>query len=162
MPGQRPPSSFRRSALRASPVRAVSRRLRPGAGQNPESPRPPAPTAPGALVGFTRPPRHGKRPTTAHPVLPWLFANRGEFRTGDLDEMMNKASCLSLLSNAVLVWNTVRIAEIVSRLRVSGEEILDNDLARVSPLCRAHIIPTGTYSFDPEMPGVNAAYNTLP
>lgn len=36
---------------------------------------------------------------------------------------MNKASCLSLLSNAVLVWNTVRIAEIVSRLRASGEEI---------------------------------------
>jgi hypothetical protein len=69
---------------------------------------------------------------------------------------------LSLLSNAVLVWNTVRIAEIVSRLRASGEEILDNDLARVSPLCRAHIIPTGTYSFDPEMPGVNTAYNTLP
>ena len=91
-----------------------------------------------------------------------FFANRGEFRTGDLDEMMNKASCLSLLSNAVLVWNTVRIAEIVSRLRASGEEILDNDLARVSPLCRAHIIPTGTYSFDPEMPGVNTAYNTLP
>ena len=69
---------------------------------------------------------------------------------------------LSLLSNAVLVWNTVRIAEIVSHLRASGEEILDNDLARVSPLCRAHIIPTGTYSFDPEMPGVNTAYNTLP
>jgi hypothetical protein len=69
---------------------------------------------------------------------------------------------LSLLSNAVLVWNTVRIAEIVSRLRASGEEILDNDLARVSPQCRAHIIPTGTYSFDPEMPGVNTAYNTLP
>ena len=56
----------------------------------------------------------------------------------------------------------MRIAEIVSRLRASGEEILDNDLARVSPLCRAHIIPTGTYSFDPEMPGVNTAYNTLP
>jgi len=91
-----------------------------------------------------------------------FFANRGEFRTGDLDEIMNKASCLSLLSNAVLVWNTVRIAEIVARLRVSGEEILDSDLARVSPLCRAHIIPTGTYSFDPDMPGVDMAHNTLP
>jgi TnpA family transposase len=33
-----------------------------------------------------------------------FFANRGEFRTGDVDEIMNKASCLSLLSNAVLVW----------------------------------------------------------
>ena len=34
--------------------------------------------------------------------------------------------------------------------------------ARVSPPCRAHIIPTGTYSFDPEMPGIDIAYNTLP
>lgn len=69
-----------------------------------------------------------------------------------MDEITNKASCLSLLSNAVLVWNTVRIAEIVGRLRASGEEILDSDLPRVSPLCRAHIIRTGTYSFDSEMP----------
>lgn len=91
-----------------------------------------------------------------------FFANRGEFRTGDLDEIMNKASCLSLLSNAVLVWNTVRIGQIVDRLRASGEEILDADLARVSPLCRPHIIATGTYSFDPEMPGVDIAHNTLP
>jgi hypothetical protein len=35
-----------------------------------------------------------------------------EFRTGDYEEMMNKASCLSLLSNAVLVWNTMRIGEL--------------------------------------------------
>ena len=69
-----------------------------------------------------------------------FFANRGEFRTGDLDEIMNKASCLSLLSNAVLVWNTVRISEIVDRLRAAGEQILDTDLARVSPplLCPHH------------------------
>ena len=32
-----------------------------------------------------------------------FFANRGEFRIGDYEEIMNKASCLSLLSNAVLV-----------------------------------------------------------
>ena len=42
-----------------------------------------------------------------HALARWLFfANRGEFRTGDYEEIMNKASCLSLLSNAVLVWNT--------------------------------------------------------
>jgi TnpA family transposase len=40
----------------------------------------------------------------------WLFfANQGEFREGDYEEIMNKASCLSLISNAVLVWNTIQI-----------------------------------------------------
>ena len=53
-----------------------------------------------------------------------FFANRGEFRTEDLDEILNKASCLSLLSNAVLVWNTVHISQIVDRLRTSGQEVL--------------------------------------
>ena len=36
---------------------------------------------------------------------------------------MNKASCLSLLSNAVLVWNTVHIARIVDQLRAAGHEV---------------------------------------
>jgi hypothetical protein len=73
---------------------------------------------------------------------------RGEFRTGDLEEIMNKASCLSLLSNAVLVWNTVQIGQIVVGLRVAGEEVRGADLAHISPLAFGHIIPNGTYWFE--------------
>ena len=53
---------------------------------------------------------------------------------------MNKASCLSLLSNAVLVWNTVRMGELVARLRAAGETVSDEDLARISRLglCPGH------------------------
>jgi TnpA family transposase len=80
-----------------------------------------------------------------------FFANRGEFRTGDAEEIMNKASCLSLLSNAVLVWNTVRMGEIVSQLRSSGHEISDRDLAHISPLMHTHVIPNGTYQFQEEV-----------
>lgn len=63
---------------------------------------------------------------------------------------MNKASCLSLLSNAVLVWNTLRITEIVNKLRAAEQVIADQDLARVSPLMHAHVIPNGTYRFGEE------------
>jgi len=35
-----------------------------------------------------------------------FFADQGLFRSGDYDQMMNRASCLSLLSNAVLVYST--------------------------------------------------------
>jgi len=83
-----------------------------------------------------------------------FFANRGEFRSGDAEEIMNKASCLSLLSNAVLVWNTLRITEIVRQLRAAGHAIADQNLARVSPLMHGHVIPNGTYRFsDEEGPG---------
>jgi hypothetical protein len=81
------------------------------------------------------------RPTLAK----WLFfANHGAFRSGDYEEIMNKASCLSLLSNAVLVWNTVHIERIVAQLRAAGNIVLDEDLARVSPLLRRHITPSGS------------------
>jgi hypothetical protein len=46
---------------------------------------------------------------------------------------MNKASCLSL-SNAVLVWNSVALMKIITQLRAAGEKIVDEDLARISPL----------------------------
>ena len=74
-----------------------------------------------------------------------FFANQGAFQTGDYDEIMNKATCLSLLSNAVVVWNTVQMAQILAQLRASGETITDDELARVSPMAFAHVIPNGTY-----------------
>jgi TnpA family transposase len=82
-----------------------------------------------------------------------FFANQGAFRSGDYEEIMNKVSALSVLSNAVLVWNTVRFAEIVRRLEARGDVVHRVDLARVSPLAHAHVIPSGTYRF----PSKNAA-----
>ncbi|MEJ7639078.1 MAG: Tn3 family transposase, partial [Singulisphaera sp.] len=103
------------------------------------------------------------RGESRHDLARWLFfANQGEFRTGDYEEIMNKASCLSLLSNAVLVWNTVRMSEIVARLRAAGESVSNEDLARISPLAYAHVIPNGTYVFDRGRRRVNIAPNTLP
>jgi TnpA family transposase len=78
-----------------------------------------------------------------------FFANWGSFRSGDYEEVMNKASCLSLLSNAVLVWNTVHITRVVDQLRAAGHPVKDEDLARVSPLAHAHVIPNGSYFQSP-------------
>jgi len=102
------------------------------------------------------------RGESRHDLARWLFfANQGEFRTGDHEEIMNKASCLSLLSNAVLVWNTVRMGEIVGRLRAAGGMVSGEDLARISPLVYAHVIPNGTYVFDHSRRGY-AAPDMLP
>jgi len=85
-----------------------------------------------------------------HNLAKWIFfANQGEFRHGDYEEIMNKASCLSLLSNAVLIWNTVHMGRIAEQLRSAGHVIRDEDLARVSPLAHAHVIPSGSYFQSP-------------
>jgi TnpA family transposase len=74
-----------------------------------------------------------------------FFANQGAFQTGDYEEIMNKATCLSLLSNAVLVWNTVHMMRIIKQLRASGETVTEDELVRISPLAFSHVIPNGTY-----------------
>jgi TnpA family transposase len=89
-----------------------------------------------------------------------FFANQGEFKTADYEEMMNTASCLSLLSNAVLLWNTPRIHGIVSELKSSGISVNNEDLKKISPLMFKHLIVHGTYDFRRQtMPIVDYASN---
>jgi len=66
--------------------------------------------------------------------------------------IMNKASCLSLLSNAVVLWNTLQIERIVMELRAEGTAIRDADLVHVWPLQRRHITPNGVYFANRTMP----------
>ena len=74
-----------------------------------------------------------------------FFANQGKFTTGDYAEIMNKASTLSLVSNAVLYWNTLHINNLVKDLRDRGEVIEDETLSHISLLPYKHVIPNGSY-----------------
>lgn len=84
-----------------------------------------------------------------HKLPRWIFfADQGEFTTGDYEEIMNKASCLSLVSNAILYWNTIKINDIVENLRQQGEAIEDETLSHISLLPFRHVLPNGTYFID--------------
>lgn len=74
-----------------------------------------------------------------------FFADQGEFTTGDYAEIMNKASCLSLVSNAVLYYNTLHINDLIKDLRSRGEVIEDETLSHISLLPYKHVIPNGSY-----------------
>jgi len=80
------------------------------------------------------------------------FGNHGVYRTGDVNELMNKVSALSVLSNTVLVWNTIRIAEIVAAIEATSGPIARKDLARVSPLLSSRLLVSGRYNFDRATP----------
>ena len=81
-----------------------------------------------------------------HKLPRWIFfANQGEFTTGDYEEIMNKASCLSFVSNAILYWNTIKINDIVESLRQQGEKIDDEILSHISLLPFKHVLPNGAY-----------------
>lgn len=82
-----------------------------------------------------------------------FFADQGEFTTGDYEEIMNKASCLSLVSNAILYWNTRKIADIGDELKQRGAEIENATLAHISLLPFKHVVPNGTYFIEEDEPG---------
>ena len=84
-----------------------------------------------------------------HALARWIFfANQGKFMVGDYEEIMNKASCLSLASNAILYWNTIKMSEIITQLRNNGEKISDEAISHISLLSHKHVIPMGTYFTD--------------
>src|SRR5437764_1305899 len=113
---------------------------------------------------MAKPPHTGGEMRGSYPVFRWwklpaawrytarhklprriFFADQGEFTTGDYEEIMNKASCLSLVSNAILYWNTLKITEIVDDLRAQGEDIAKETLAHISLLPFRHVVPNGMY-----------------
>ncbi|ELO7644856.1 Tn3 family transposase [Escherichia coli] len=91
-----------------------------------------------------------------------FLCKSGEFTTGDYEEIMNKASALSLVSNAILYWNTSRISNIIEELRKNGEIIDDDILAHISLLPYKHVLPNGTYFVDGESYGGESTEGSKP
>jgi hypothetical protein len=91
-------------------------------------------------------------PDTPEPVS--RKNERRGFTGGTRRRAAGHALCLSLLSNAVVLWNTLQIERIVTELRASATTIRDEDLGHVWPLQRHHITPNGVYFANRAMPAV--------
>lgn len=83
-----------------------------------------------------------------HALRRYLFvANEAQIRKRQFEEQLNQAGCLNLVTNAVIVWNTVYIWEVVGQLRKEGFQINEEDLKHISPARYEHINVYGKYSF---------------
>ncbi|MBP2200530.1 hypothetical protein JOJ88_006071 [Pantoea cypripedii] len=54
---------------------------------------------------------------------------------------------LGLVTNAVVLWNTLYMQGALSHLRIMGETPEDEHIARLSPLMHGHINMLGHYAF---------------
>lgn len=61
---------------------------------------------------------------------------------------MHKASGLSLVSHAILDWQTLKITDMVDQRRAHGEEVDPATLAPISLLPCKHVVPNGTYCIE--------------
>jgi len=72
---------------------------------------------------------------------------RGEIRKKYQQGQEDQLSALGLVTNAIILWNTLYIESALDKLRSEGIEILPEDVARLSPLQYKHINMLGKYAF---------------
>jgi TnpA family transposase len=76
-----------------------------------------------------------------------FFGDSGTVRRKQEEEQNNQASCLNLLTNAVVAWNTVYMAAVLDQLRSEGYPVREEDLVHLSPARYEHINPYGKFRF---------------
>ncbi len=77
-----------------------------------------------------------------------FFAHQGLIRQRQDEDLANQSSCLTLVTNAVVAWNTVYLQAAIEQLKSEGVLIDEADLVHLSPARYEHINPYGRYQFD--------------
>jgi len=65
-------------------------------------------------------------------------------------EQTDQALCLTVVTNAVVLFNTVYLQHALDALRQRGHNVDGHAAAHLSPALHEHINPYGSYSFDIE------------
>lgn len=88
--------------------------------------------------------RGESRPAVARAIC---HGQKGEIRKRYTDGQEDQLGALGLVTNAVVLWNTIYMQAALDHLRAQGETLNDEDIARLSPLCHGYINMLGHYSF---------------
>jgi TnpA family transposase len=73
--------------------------------------------------------------------------DKGELRQRYRAGMENQLGALGLVVNIVALWNTLYTQAALSLIEAMGDDVLEEDVARLSPLKWRHIRVLGSYSF---------------
>jgi len=83
-----------------------------------------------------------------HSLARALFhGKRGELRQRYREGQEDQLGALGLVVNLIALWNTLYLEAVLTQLRQEGFPVLDEDVARLSPLSFEHINLLGRYSF---------------
>ena len=89
------------------------------------------------------------------------YGRRGEIRKPYRQGQEDQLNALGLVTNAVVLWNTIYMEAALNHLRAQGIKIQPADLARLSPLRHKHIHVLGRYAFTLPEPIANGALRPL-
>jgi TnpA family transposase len=77
-----------------------------------------------------------------------FFDNLGRIRGKDSEAHMNQAGCLNVLTNAVVVWNTVYMQAAIDHIEAQGYQVNEDHLVHLSAARYQHINPYGKFVFE--------------
>ena len=98
--------------------------------------------------------RHGVARTICH-------GQRGEIRKRYREGQEDQLGALGLVTNAVVLWNTIYMEAALKQLKAGGYSVKASDVARLSPLHHKHINVLGRYSFTLAEPVVKGELRPL-
>ena len=76
-----------------------------------------------------------------------FYGKRGELRQQYREGQEDQLGALGLVLNIIVLWNTIYIDAVLNQLRQEGFLVLEEDVARLSPLIYEHINMLGRYLF---------------
>lgn len=84
-----------------------------------------------------------------HSVFRKIYhGKKGEIYKHYKEDQEDQLNSLSLVTNAIVIWNTVYMHEAIKKLKAEGEIVNGEDVAKLSPLMSKHINILGKYSFE--------------
>jgi TnpA family transposase len=86
---------------------------------------------------------------SVHALKAYLsVGNRGVLRRKTEEGLQHQVGCLNLLTNAIILWNSVYMGEALQQLETEGYAINQEDLKHVWPTRFEHINVYGKYEFN--------------
>lgn len=76
-----------------------------------------------------------------------FHGKRGELHQRYREGQEDQLGSLGLVVNIIILWNTIYMETVLNQLRLEGHDVLDEDVARLSPLIYEHINMLGRYFF---------------
>ena len=80
-----------------------------------------------------------------------FFGKRGQFWEHELQKQLQKSSCLNIILNAIVIWNTIYLKKAWEYYKKNNPNADEKLLTNISPLNWEHINFLGEYTLELEV-----------
>lgn len=77
-----------------------------------------------------------------------FYANQGKVKGKPDEQLLHQVECLNLVTNIVIIWNTIYMSKAVEQLREEGYPVDDEDLKHIWPTRSEQLNVHGRYQFN--------------